>query len=97
MRIEDICKLSTLEDVAADIPSEWYGRPAAKLRQLLKRLFKRRALIPESLELTRYAAPEKFPNWNPLDENGDELERGGDSLPNSHEVSVHPTDSMPSI
>jgi hypothetical protein len=27
MRIEDICKLSTLEDVAADIPSEWYAGP----------------------------------------------------------------------
>jgi hypothetical protein len=54
-----------LDELADDIPPEWYGREMSALRHLLQEIERRRQLVRASLWTTRSGSPQCFPNWTP--------------------------------
>jgi hypothetical protein len=60
-RIEG-CSLGTLEEIAEEIPSEWYG-DRQDVDQLIHSLFERRADVRQLIEDFRTSPRNPFPNW----------------------------------
>lgn len=52
-----------MEELAADVPPEWYERDSTRFERLLEDLDKRRAMIKDLLVQTRRAMPNLFPAW----------------------------------
>jgi hypothetical protein len=63
--LENIAGVHLLDELADDIPPEWYGREMSALRHLLQEIERRRQLVRASLWTTRSGSPQCFPNWTP--------------------------------
>lgn len=62
-RLKDAVDRDILDQIAAEIPSEWYGGDTDALARLLDRLDYRRGRIRDLLWSARQASPESFTNW----------------------------------
>jgi hypothetical protein len=63
--LENIAGVHLLDQLADDIPPEWYGRELNTLRHLLQEIERRRRHVRASLWTTRSGSPQCFPNWSP--------------------------------
>ena len=52
-----------LEQIAADVPPEWYGE-AEDMERLLEELLRRREMVPQLIEDFRTSSRNPFPRWH---------------------------------
>ncbi len=50
-------------EMAEGVPPEWYGGAISEMEQLVERLLRRRALVPELIGSFRESSRRPFPNW----------------------------------
>jgi hypothetical protein len=62
-RLESTMTKALLEDVASQIPPEWYGFNAEALDKLLENLVRRRKLVRELIISAHDSSAHPFPNW----------------------------------
>jgi hypothetical protein len=63
--LENIAGVHLLDELADEIPPEWYGREMNTLRQLIQEIERRRRQVRGLLWTTRSGSPQRFPNWTP--------------------------------
>ena len=63
--LENSADVHLLDELADDIPPEWYGRQITTLRHLLAEIERRRRYVRAALWTTRSGSPQSFPNWTP--------------------------------
>jgi hypothetical protein len=61
--LENISGVHLLDELADEIPVEWYGGEVSTLRRLLQEIERRRRQVRASLWTTRSGSPQCFPNW----------------------------------
>jgi hypothetical protein len=62
-RIEHEIDETVLEQLASQVPPEWYDDDVAALRELVATLNRRRGIVRKLLQTTREDYPRLFPNW----------------------------------
>ena len=62
-RLERSMTESVLDEIASEIPPEWYNFETDALYQLLEQLFLRRKRVPELLLEAKKSYRQPFPNW----------------------------------
>ena len=62
-RLERQINASTLEEIAGQIPPDWYEADWGRLEELLEQLLRRRAHVPGWILAARDTYRQPFPNW----------------------------------
>ena len=62
-RLERSMTESVLDEIASEIPPEWYNFETDALYQLLEQLYRRRKRVPELLLDAKKSYRQPFPNW----------------------------------
>jgi hypothetical protein len=62
-RLERSLTESVLDEIASEIPPEWYNFETDALYQLLEQLCRRRKRVPELLLEAKKSYRQPFPNW----------------------------------
>jgi hypothetical protein len=62
-RLESNMTQALLEDVASQVPPEWYDFQAEALDKLLEDLLRRRKMVRELIISARNSSAQPFPNW----------------------------------